>query len=174
MQIPMWVGMILIMAVGVFPGLVLKPLIPFFKSIGLPSKYILTSLHKFPGSFGQIDTLTAMVIFGFAVVLAGILFFVSAKHHKKPFMDNYSAGENPSEWGVDENRYQFAYGFYQPFEKKFLPFFKRSVDLFWQYFGFYTKHLGEWFNNIFRDHNNFGYIAIIGIIIIFIFGGIVL
>ncbi len=174
MQIPMWVGMIVILAIGVFPGLVLKPLIPFFHSIGLPSKYILTSLSKLPGSFGQLNTLNAMIIFSFSAILVTILFFVVAKHHKKPFMDNYTAGEDPKDWGVDENRYQFAYGFYQPFEKKFLPFFKHSVDMFWQYFGFYTKHLGEWFNNIFKDDNNFAYIAVIGIVIVFIFGGFAL
>ena len=172
MQIPMWIGMILIFLLGVFPGLLLKPMQPLMLSLGLPEHYFPTNLHEIIGSVGSLNPLLGLVIFIVGAVLAAVIFFVSAKHKTVPMMDNYTAGEDPKDWGTTPERYQFDYGFYQPIEEVFMPLMKISVDGFWQKFGLYTKLLGQKFLRIFNDDNNWGYIAIMGIIVITLLGGI--
>lgn len=173
MQIPMWIGMILIFVLGVFPGLLLKPMQPLVAALGLPNSFFPETLHEIIGSVGSMDTMLGLVIFIVGVLIAAVIFFVSAKHKNVEMMDNYTAGEDPKDWGVTPERYQFDYGFYQPIEEVFMPLMKVSVDGFWRKFGLYTKLLGQKFIRIFNDDNNWGYIAVMGIIVITLLGGII-
>ncbi|MCK5599319.1 hypothetical protein KAI78_06815 [bacterium] len=167
MQIPMWIGMILMFGLGVFPGYLLRPMMPLMKTFG---SSISESLNVVQGSVGSLNTLFSTVIFILGVVIAAAIFFLSAKTHKTPMMDNYTSGEDPEEWNVTPNKYQFSYGFYEPITKMFSWALKRSVDKAYFKASYILKIIGREINMIFTDHNNWGYAALLGLLAMIIGG----
>jgi NADH-quinone oxidoreductase subunit M len=72
----------------------------------------------------EVNVTHIFAIFVVAVGITGILYLVSGKHHKIPQEDNYTAGEDPLEWGTTPHRFNFSYGFYEPFKEMF----NRALD----------------------------------------------
>ncbi len=66
------------------------------------------------GATANIDFALLFGAFIFAAVLVFLMFALGGRRRHVPMMDNYTAGENPAEWGVTPERYQYAYAFYQP------------------------------------------------------------
>ena len=142
-------------------------MMPLMKTFG---SSISESLNVVQGSVGSLNTLFSTVIFILGVVIAAAIFFLSAKTHKTPMMDNYTSGEDPEEWNVTPNKYQFSYGFYEPITKMFAWALKRSVDKAYFKASYILKIIGREINMIFTDHNNWGYAALLGLLAMIIGG----
>lgn len=112
MALPMVAFMLALMAVGFAPGLILKPVNWVLASHGLDA--VRSNWTIVIGATAAIDFATLFGVFGFAAALVFLFFVLGGRRTKVPMMDNYTAGEDPADWGVTPERYQYAYAFYQP------------------------------------------------------------
>jgi NADH-quinone oxidoreductase subunit M len=119
MAIPMIIMMAAMMAIGVVPGLVMKPLNAVLQSLGYQVAEASWTTLNSPLASSEVNVTHIFGIFAAAVVITGILYLVSGRHHKIPQEDNYTAGEDPLEWGTTPDRFNFSYGFYEPFKEIF-------------------------------------------------------
>ncbi len=155
---------------GVQPGYILKPIGAIVSSMGLKPLPVMANGYV-TGMFSNVYvpligwSLAISFIFGF------ILFFVTAKHKYVPQENNYTAGQNPQDWGLTPETYQFSWNFYQPVEKLFAPFFKIKVDGFFRGVGDWTKATGSAIKEIFVENAQmYTFFAVVGLIIFVIAG----
>ena len=117
MQIPMYIGILLMLGIGIFPGYVLKPIGLIVRAIGLtPMKVTNTTMFAF---LSNVNGLKVSSVFGLSFLFAFILYLIGkSRHHVEP-LDNYTAGQNPKDFGMTTEMYHFAYKFYEPFANLF-------------------------------------------------------
>ncbi|MCD6436284.1 MAG: NADH-quinone oxidoreductase subunit M [Clostridiales bacterium] len=136
MTIPMTIFMILMLVIGVIPGIITKPIDAVLASLGFSVEASSwTTLHTALAN-SDLDLTYLFYIFTIAFAVALVMYLVSGKHEKIKQEDNYTAGERPEEWGTTPDRFNFSYGFYQPFKQMFNPALKLiSFDRWMSSFG---------------------------------------
>ncbi|MFA9396753.1 MAG: proton-conducting transporter membrane subunit [Clostridiaceae bacterium] len=136
MLIPMVILMGAMMLIGVLPGLVLRVINPALSYLGFETGEISLSTMKSALSNSDLNVTYIFYIFVAGVVVAGLLYIFSAKQETIPQEDNYTAGEDPKDWGTTPDRFNFSYGFYQPFKEIFIPILNKVSFTRWMgYFG---------------------------------------
>ncbi len=127
MQIPMFLLIGAMYIFGSYPGIVLKPINVILKNLGFHTLNITTDtiVGKFSSMNGTVISNVFLVTFiiGFIIYLMG-----KKRHHVEP-LDNYTAGQNPKDFGLTPELYHFAKDFYKPFRKVF-SFFERNVSVY--------------------------------------------
>ncbi len=121
MAIPMTILMLLTLAIGVIPGIITKPIDAVLTGMGYnvePSSW--TTVHTALAK-SDLNLTYLFYVFMVACVISLIMYLISGKQEKIDQIDNYTAGENPLEWDTTPDRFNFAYGFYQPFKQMFNP-----------------------------------------------------
>lgn len=136
MAVPMTILMVLMLAIGVLPGIVMKPVNGILSGMGYavdPSTW--STLHT-ELLLSDLNVTHIFYVFMGGLVISLLFYFFSGKSHRVAQEDNYTGGEYPADWGTTPERFNFSYGFYQPFEEMFRPVMDRiSLDRWMSAFG---------------------------------------
>jgi hypothetical protein len=137
------------MFTGFFPGLVLMPVNGVVAELGLQP--LTADLFTIQGVTTSINVTLIGILFMGAVFIVGALYLVGKRRELVGFLDTYTAGEDPKEWGLTEERYHYGLSFYEPFEVVTRPFLRGvSLDDLFQKIGLETGKLSStvkrWFN----------------------------
>jgi NADH-quinone oxidoreductase subunit M len=137
-SVAMIVLMLLIYAVGTFPGLVLEPL-----RAALPGAAgaLNLDLSSITGVTARVNLTHVSLVFmgSFLGVLA--LYFAGKSRAAVAPLDTYTAGETPEDWNMTPEQYHYAYHFYEPFEKMTGPFLDGFS--FERWFGHLSRNLAR-------------------------------
>jgi NADH-quinone oxidoreductase subunit M len=149
MSLAMLLVMMLVMFTGFFPGLVLLPVNGVVTELGMQP--LTTNLFMVQGVTTSINVTLIGILFMGAVFIVGALYLAGKRRELVGFLDTYTAGEDPKEWGLTEERYHYGLNFYEPFEVVTGPFLRGvSLDVLFQKIGLETGKISatvkRWFN----------------------------
>jgi NADH-quinone oxidoreductase subunit M len=149
MSLAMLFVMMLVMFTGFFPGLVLFPVNTAVAEMGFDP--ISMNLFMVEGATTTINATLIGVLFMGGVFIVGILYIIGKKRELVKPLDTYTAGEEPEEWGLTEEKYHYGMHFYEPFEVSTAPFLRStSLDRLFQKIGVEVEKLSgavkRWYN----------------------------
>ncbi|WP_029687595.1 proton-conducting transporter membrane subunit [Thermoanaerobacter sp. A7A] len=174
MSIPMIIMMGLMLLIGVVPGVVMKPLTIALDALGY--KVDIATWTTLSSSFknATIDLKIVFYMFAMGIVVAALMYLFGNKSETIPQHDNYTAGENPIEWGVDADKFNYSYSFYQPFKEMFDPLFERiSIDRFFSSIGKNFEYISPTIQGLYKRGEGAVLLFSIGVLL-FILGGWIL
>ncbi|MBK5247572.1 MAG: hypothetical protein JJE49_09945 [Peptostreptococcaceae bacterium] len=100
-----------------------------------------------------------------------IIYLFSAKSEKVTQDDNYTCGELPSDWGTTPERFNFSYGFYQPFQEMFNPIMELiSFDRWMKSFGKIIERISNGLSALYTKSEGAVLMLYIGVAILIIGG----
>jgi len=171
MAIPMVIFMGAMLAVGVVPGLVMKPLNAVLQTMGYAVGETSWTTLNSPLASSEVNVTHIFYIFVVAAVVSGFLYFFSAKQHKTVQEDNYTAGEDPMEWGTTPDRFNYSYGFYAAFKEIFnTALDKISLDRWICSFGRNVERLSDALRRMYLNAQGSVLLLCFGVVL-FIIGG---
>lgn len=174
MLIPMIILMGVMMLIGVLPGIVLKVINPALSYLGFKTGEISLSTMQSSLSNSNLNVTYIFYIFVVGVIVSGLLYIFSGKQTTIPQEDNYTAGEDPLEWGTTPDRFNFSYGFYQPFKEIFIPILNNISFTRWMgYFGDNIERISKSVRKLYRRLDASLLMLTLGILFIVI-GGILI
>jgi NADH-quinone oxidoreductase subunit M len=149
MSIAMLFVMLLVMFTGFFPGLVLMPINSIIGELGLEA--LTLNLFFIEGATTTLNVTLIGILFMGSVFIVGFLYIIGKRRELVGSLDTYTAGEDPKDWGLTEERYHYGMHFYEPFEKVTESFRRGiSLDTLFQKIGFEAEKLSStvkrWFN----------------------------
>jgi NADH-quinone oxidoreductase subunit M len=167
MTLAMLFVMMLVMFTGFFPGLVLFPVNSVVAELGFEP--VTMNLFMVEGVTTSINVTLIGVLFMGAVFIVGFLYIIGKKRELVGPLDTYTAGEDPKEWGLTEEKYHYGMYFYEPFEASTVPFLRGvSMDRLFRKIGSEVEKLSglvkRWFNS-----PQLGTLVLIIIVVIVIF-----
>lgn len=130
-MLAMIVLMLAIYAVGTFPGLVLLPirdaLAGMSGTIGNDAvgTAVPVTLRAITGVSARVDLTTVSIVFLGSFLGVLVMYLLGKRRSRVEWLDTYTAGEDPAEWGMTPEQYHYAYRFYEPFEKMVDPLLDR-------------------------------------------------
>ncbi|SHE47633.1 proton-conducting transporter membrane subunit [Caloramator proteoclasticus] len=174
MAVPMFIMMVIMLLVGVVPGVVMKPLTTALKAVGY--NVDIASWTVLEGSLknATIDLKIVFYMFVAGVIISGLMYFFGNKSETVPQEDNYTAGEYPEEWGVDADRFNYSYSFYQPFKEMFDPLLESiSIDDLFASVGRNFEYLSTTIQGLFKRGEGAVLLFSIGVLLL-ILGGLII
>ncbi|MEO0288873.1 MAG: proton-conducting transporter membrane subunit [candidate division WOR-3 bacterium] len=171
MQIPMYILMGLMLLTGVYPGIVLKPINSVLQFYNLqPLKLTYTTMFS---TLSSVDSLKVFLTFAGSFAFAFILYLLGKpRKHVQP-LDNYTAGQDPKEFGLTRELYHFALKFYEPFEHMF-DSYRTDTKEFYDSFERKVNEIGKFLKETLSGNiRNSVYIFIFGLVIIILYGWLV-
>jgi NADH-quinone oxidoreductase subunit M len=149
MSLAMLLIMMLVMFTGFFPGLVLFPVNTAVVELGFEP--VVMNLFMVEGATTTINGTLIGVLFMGGVFIVGFLYIIGKKRELVEPLDTYTAGEEPEEWGLTEEKYHYGMHFYEPFEVSTAPFLKAtSLDSLFRKIGTEVQKLSgvvkRWYN----------------------------
>ncbi|MBZ4662893.1 MAG: NADH/Ubiquinone/plastoquinone [Caloramator sp.] len=174
MAVPMFIMMVIMLLVGVVPGVVMKPLTTALKAVGY--NVDIASWTVLEGSLknATIDLKIVFYMFVAGVIISGLMYFFGNKSETVPQEDNYTAGEYPEEWGVDADRFNYSYSFYQPFKEMFDPLLESiSIDDLYTSIGRNFEYLSTTIQGLFKRGEGAVLLFSIGVLLL-ILGGLII
>lgn len=171
MAFPMTIVMILMLAVGVIPGIIMKPINAVMLGMGYKvEEASWTSVNSaFQNSTLNVTNIFYIFLAGAAITL--IVYLVSAKSVKVTQENNYTCGELPSDWGTTPERFNFSYGFYQPFQEMFNPLMALiSFDRWMRAFGKIIERISNGLSSMYTKSEGAVLMLYIGVAILIIGG----
>ena len=147
MQLPVAVLSLTILALGVFPGLALRPIAAVQSSLGVPA--IKTTLFGVPRELGELNTIN--ILAGVALSLAAVygLFALGKRARRADQFDSYGAGSY-----VPTDRYQYSAKFYQRAYEFIGPYVRDRADDFYAWFVGKAEGLFEEVRKIYTGNVN--------------------
>ncbi len=120
MQIPIWILMGVVLATGVFPGLILGWVAEIQASLGLEA--ISWTLGGVGAGEGQLNMMVVTGVFTATFIVAAIIFMLGGRRRIVSQYDNYAAGHF-----LNKNvPYNFNYNFYSAFDHIFEAQYHRA------------------------------------------------
>lgn len=174
MALPMLIMMVLMLLVGVVPGVVMKPLTSALKAVGYNVE--VASLTVLEGSLknATIDLKIVFYMFIAGVIISALMYLFGNKSETVPQNDNYTGGEYPEEWGVDADRFNYSYAFYQPFKEMFDPLLEAiSIDDFFASVGRNFEYMSNEVQALFKRGEGAVLLFSIGVLLL-ILGGLII
>jgi len=149
MSLAMLFTMLLVMFTGFFPGLVLMPINGVVAELGFEP--LTLNLFMIQGVTTTVNVTLIGILFMGAVFIVGFLYLIGKRRELVGPLDTYTAGEDPKDWGLTEERYHYGMNFYEPLEAVTGPFLRGiSFDALFQKIGLETGKLSDtvkrWFN----------------------------
>jgi NADH-quinone oxidoreductase subunit M len=169
MIIPMLIMAAFVLVVGVFPGIILKPISAAMISMGLtPAQWENSVLFSAWGE--QVNLLAVVNSIGIIFILGAI--FITWKNYKQTrwvsTKDIHTAGEVPTE---NENL-TFAVNFYQPFERALGDVLKPSVDKLFNLIGINLEELFDYLRYVYTGNGQtYAMYVILFMVILILFSG---
>ncbi|MBN2724378.1 MAG: NADH-quinone oxidoreductase subunit M [Deltaproteobacteria bacterium] len=168
MSLSMIVLMILMLAAGIFPGLVTGRFNDILVAAGLNP--IKTTLYSMTGSTTSINSTLVASVFALAVGVVFFLFVIGGRKRRVKMMDNYTCGEDPLDWNVGPDRYHYGYDFYQPIKGLFSWMPLGVVEKGYNALGRFMERLGNLVTSISADGTRLGWSFVLGVILIIVIG----
>ncbi|WP_338537385.1 proton-conducting transporter transmembrane domain-containing protein [Helicovermis profundi] len=174
MAIPMTILMVIMLLVGVIPGIITKPIHVVLVSMGYKVKEATwTTVHS-ALSNSDLNLTYLFYVFMAAFAISLIMYIFSAKQTKVAQEDNYTGGERPEDWGTTPERFNFSYGFYQPFKQIFNPMLSLiSFDRWMSSFGRIVERVSNALGILYTKSEGAILMLYIGIAILIIGGWII-
>ncbi|MBN2259913.1 MAG: NADH-quinone oxidoreductase subunit M [Clostridiales bacterium] len=174
MAIPMTIIMLLMLAIGVLPGIIMKPVNAVLIGMGYDvQEASWTTVHS-AFSNSDLNVTNIFYIFMAGAAIALVFYLFSAKSVKVTQDDNYTAGELPSDWGTTPERFNFSYGFYQPFKEMFNPMMDLiSFDRWMAAFGKIVERISNGLSVLYTKSEGAILMLYIGVAILIIGGWII-
>ena len=140
----MLVLMLMVFAVGAFPGIVLMPV-----KAALGADSLAADFMKIEGITSSVNLSVVAGIFMFAFIGTLVLYIIGKPRKKVEPLDTYTSGEDPADWDMTPEQYHYAYRFYEPFEKMFNPIlealsFEKWFDGFRRHIVRTSESFGRW------------------------------
>ncbi|KRQ87925.1 Hydrogenase-4 component B [Caloramator mitchellensis] len=173
MSIPMIVMMIGMLLIGVIPGVVMKPLTYALNAVGYNVQ--IASWTTLEGALknSTIDLTVVFLIFFAGFIISAIMYVLGNKAQTVPQDDNYTGGEYPEEWGVDADRFNYSYSFYQPFKEMFDPLLERvSIDGFFSSIGRNFEYMSTTVQGLYKRGEGAVLLFSIGVLLLILGGWI--
>jgi NADH-quinone oxidoreductase subunit M len=150
MSVAMVFMMLLVMLAGFFPGVILTPVNEAVTQLGFEP--LTQNLFSIQGVTTTVNLTLVGIIFFISFFIVAFMYLSGKKRELVEPLDTYTAGEDPEEWGLTEERYHYGMSFYEPFEESVRPFLKAtSFDALFQRIGEETGKLSanmrRWFNS---------------------------
>lgn len=174
MLVPMGILMAAMIVIGVLPGTVLRLMNPALDFLGFKTEAVSLTTMTSTLKNSNLNVTYIFYIFLAGVVVSVILYLISGKAKSIPQEDNYTAGEDPAQWGTTPDRFNFSYGFYQPFKEMFIPIFDKVSFTRWLgYFDDNVKRLSLTFRKLYLRLDSSLMLLSLGVLVLVI-GGILL
>ncbi len=155
MQLPMLVLSGITFVLGVFPGLVMKPIAAAMGNLGFAQvKWNMSVLVNEWGNHIDLITITSAIFTVFLLATIVLTFRNRKRTHYATTKDIHTAGEIPTE---NENL-TFAVDFYQPYTRALGVVLKYKMTSFWNSVGKITEDLGDMIRNVYSG-NGQSYVA---------------
>ncbi|HAF07863.1 MAG: proton-conducting transporter membrane subunit [bacterium] len=171
MQVPMYILMALMLLTGVFPGIILKPINWVLISFNLqPVKVTYTTMFS---TLSSVNSLKVFLTFFGSFAFAFILYLIGKpRKHVEP-LDNYTAGQDPKEFGLTRELYHFALKFYEPFEHMF-DSYRTNTQEFYDSFERKVNELGSFIKESYsKNIRHSSYIFIFALVLVILYGWLV-
>jgi NADH-quinone oxidoreductase subunit M len=172
MQLPMYILMILMVLIGIFPGSVLIPINSVLKSMNMEEiKVTYTTMYSMLSS---IDAPVVFLVFAGSFAFAFILYLIGKPRRHVELLDNYTAGQDPKEFGLTREMYHFALKFYEPFEHMFDKYKRTDTKEFYDSAERKINDTGSFIKKLYSSNPRSAvYIFTLSIALIIIYGWLV-
>ncbi len=150
MSLSMLIILMFVFLVGMFPGIVLTPINNSLVDFGMEK--ISQDLVSIKGVTTYVNFLFIGIMFMAGFFLSLFLYYIGKRRRHVEPLDNYTAGEDPEEWGMTVEDYHYAQKFYEPVEVEIEPFLEKlSCDNLFKKIAYEVERLGgnlkRWFNS---------------------------
>ncbi len=163
-SLSMIILMLAMLFLGIFPGALVDFIAPIQKAMGIES--LKFSFAKITGSTSSVNFLAVFLAFFGAFLFVFILFLISAKRRTVDFMDNYTSGETPSDWGTTPEKYHYGYDFYMPFREMTEKISSKvSIDKWFGSISDSFHKIGGFFANVYKQRKIYVYMVGAGLLI---------
>jgi NADH-quinone oxidoreductase subunit M len=162
--------MLMVMAAGFLPGLVLLPVNQVIESLGY--KPLEVTMYAARGVTANINFTIAGAAFVGAFFIVMVFFLLGKKRNviKDP-LDRYTSAEIPEQWGLTPDKYHFGLRFYDYFEDMVNPaLHKTSVDNFFQRVAYEINRFGGVVSRLLKNPATAVFLTVTAMIILFIIG----
>ena len=122
MQLPMWILMIVVFGLGVYPGLALGLIAKIQVSLGLAA--VPYSLHGIAAEAGQLNMFVVTSLFMGGLAVAWIIYLLGSRRKHVNQYDNYAGGHFLNK----DVAYNFNYEFYAAIEHVIDPYRKKIIE----------------------------------------------
>ncbi len=169
MSLAMILMMIAMLGVGMFPGVMTLPISRVMAAMGIGSIDVTASVIN--GATSSINTVLIGSVFGIAIFFVLVLYLIGGRTYRlRDDMDNYSAGEDPREWGVFEAQYHYGYKFYQAIEPLFRWVPQTQPEELYRTFNRALHRFGSFIDGLWRPAGSLGWSIVFGIVFMILFG----
>ncbi len=122
MQLPMWILMIVVLGLGVYPGLAMGLIAKIQVSLGLAA--VPYSLHGIKAASGQLDMLVVSALFIGGIAVTWIIYLLGSRRKHVGQYNNYAGGNFLNK----SVAYNFNYEFYAALEHVIDPYRKKIIE----------------------------------------------
>ncbi len=122
MQLPMWILMIVVFGLGVYPGLAMGLIAKIQTSLGLA--VVPYSLHGIASGSGQLNMLVITALFMGGLAVAWIIYLLGSRRKHVNQYNNYAGGHFLNK----DVAYNFNYEFYAAIEHVIDPYRKKIIE----------------------------------------------
>ena len=122
MQLPMWILMIVVFGLGVFPGFAMGLIAKIQVSLGLAA--VPYSLHGVTAEGGQLNMLVVNVLFVSGMFVTWIIYLLGSRRKHVGQYNNYAGGHFLNK----DVAYNFNYEFYAAMEHVIDPYRKKIIE----------------------------------------------
>ncbi len=160
MQLPMWILMIVVLGLGIFPGVAMGLIAKIQISLGLAA--VPYSLHGIQAASGQLNMMVVGVLFMGGLLVAWIIYLLGSRRKHISQYNNYAAGNF-----LDKNvAYNFNYEFYAAMEHVIDPYRKKIIQRTEQGIAGLTDAVSEYVRRIYTGMiNTYGIYVITAFIV---------
>ncbi len=122
MQLPMWILMIVVLGLGVYPGFAMSLIAKIQISLGLEA--VPYSLHGIAAGSGQLDMLVVSALFVGGIFVTWIIYLLGSRRKHVGQYNNYAGGHFLNK----DVAYNFNYEFYAAMEHVIDPYRKKIIE----------------------------------------------
>ncbi len=122
MQLPMWILMIVVLGLGVYPGLAMGLIAKIQVSLGLAA--VPYALHGIKAASGQLDMLVVSAVFIGGIAVTWIIYLLGNRRKHVGQYNNYAGGNFLNK----SVAYNFNYEFYAALEHVIDPYRKKIIE----------------------------------------------
>ncbi len=148
MQLPMWILMIAVLGLGVYPGLAMGLIARIQVSLGLAA--VPYSLHGIAAASGQLNMLVVSALFIGGILVTWIIYLLGSRRKHISQYNNYAGGHFLNK----DISYNFNYQFYAAIEHVIDPYRKKIIERTERGIAGVTDALSEYIRRIYTGMIN--------------------
>ena len=122
MQLPMWILMVVVLGLGIYPGVAMSVVAKIQVSLGLDA--VPYSLHGIAAGSGQLNMLVISVLFVGGIFITWIIYLLGSRRKHVGQYNNYAGGH----FLHKDIAYNFNYEFYAAMEHVIDPYRRKVIE----------------------------------------------